>query len=253
MEQSREQSLKYVQGGLYFPELPQTHHGQHWNDMELDRTDGQVKLSILLTACNSEMCTEMEGLMMVRCLWHTHRKLGSLLETVFLISEDSRGVLAQSQLLSEICDSLKPAQYRVLHSCLGANIPAKWGMTKLGPLLFLDSFHQAAPARVSIRNKHPVWKLIRLAGWVFSLLSSWYPCWCFLIPSPVPQECYCCELRFCMCFQEYPLETEGSSVTLHVLVETGVLLARRLRSAAVWGRGDSSWSNTNCIWSLSVN
>lgn len=29
MEQSREQSLKYVQGGLYFPELPQTHHGQH--------------------------------------------------------------------------------------------------------------------------------------------------------------------------------------------------------------------------------
>lgn len=33
--------------------------------MELDRTDGQVKLSILLTACNSKMCTEMEGLMMV--------------------------------------------------------------------------------------------------------------------------------------------------------------------------------------------
>lgn len=65
MEQSREQSLKYVQGGLYFPELPQTHHGQHWNDMELDRTDGQVKLSILLTACSSKMCTEMEGLMMV--------------------------------------------------------------------------------------------------------------------------------------------------------------------------------------------
>lgn len=59
---------------------------------------------------------------------------------VFLISEDSLGVLAQSQLLSEICDSLKPAQYSALHSCLGANIPAKWGMTKLGPTAVLDSF-----------------------------------------------------------------------------------------------------------------
>lgn len=106
-------------------------------------------------------------------LWYTHRKFGSLLPIVFLISEDSLGVLAQSQLLSEIYDSLKPAQYRVLHSCLGANIPAKWGMTKLGPLLFLDSFHQAAHTYISRSETSTLFgNKFRLAGWVFSLLSA---------------------------------------------------------------------------------
>lgn len=64
-EQSREQSLKWVQGGLCFPELPKTHRGQQWNDMESDRTDCQVKPSIWWITCNSKMCTEMQDLVMV--------------------------------------------------------------------------------------------------------------------------------------------------------------------------------------------
>lgn len=48
MKQSREQSLKCLQEGLYFPELPQTHHGQQQNDMELDRTDGPGKTEHLV-------------------------------------------------------------------------------------------------------------------------------------------------------------------------------------------------------------
>lgn len=252
MEQSREQSLKYVQGGLYFPELPQTHHGQHWNDMELDRTDGQVKLSILLTACSSKMCTEMEGLMMVAVSDTLTENWGVCWKLYF----------SSVKIPSGFWPSLNCCQRSVIQACSvpclaflsGCKHTCKVGNDKAWPTA-VPRFLPPGSTRacLSIRNKHPVWKLIRLAGWVFSLLSAWYPCWCFLIPSPVPQECYCCELRFCMCFQEYALETEGSSVTLHVLVETGVLLARRLRSAAVWGRGVSSWSNTNCIWSLSAN
>lgn len=96
------------------------------------------------------------------CLWYTHRELESWLATVFFISEDSLGFLAQSQLLSEICDSLMPAQYCVLHSCLGANIPAKWGMTKLGPtavswFLLPGSIH----VYLSIWSKHSAWKWIQ--------------------------------------------------------------------------------------------
>lgn len=84
---------------------------------------------------------------------------------VFLISEDSLGVLAQSQLLSEICDSLKPAQYSALHSCLGANIPAKWGMTKLGPTAVSRFLLEAAHSCISQSQTSTLFgNFFRLAG-----------------------------------------------------------------------------------------
>ena len=44
-------------------------------------------------------------------LSYTYGKLGRWLEIVFLISEDSLGVLAQTRSLSVICDLVMPAQY----------------------------------------------------------------------------------------------------------------------------------------------
>lgn len=59
------------------------------------------------------MGTEMQGLMMVTISDILLEKLGRLLEIIslFLVSEDSLGVLAQTRSLSVICDLVMPAQY----------------------------------------------------------------------------------------------------------------------------------------------
>lgn len=72
--------------------------------------------------------------------------------------------------LDPCCPSACPAH--ALHSCLDANIPVKWRMTKLGPLLFLDSFYQAANMHISLDQEHVPWLEINPALQVESFLPS---------------------------------------------------------------------------------
>lgn len=87
-------------------------------------------------------------------LLYTQGRWGRLLEIVFFISEDSLGVLAQTWSLSVICDLVMPAQYVPCIPVWMQTYLQNGGMTKLGPLLFLDAFHQAEGTCVSLNQQH---------------------------------------------------------------------------------------------------
>lgn len=72
--------------------------------------------------------------------------------------------------LDPCCPSACPAH--ALHSCLDENTPVKWRMTKLGPLLFLDSFYQAANTCISLDQGHVPWLEINPDLQVESFLPS---------------------------------------------------------------------------------
>lgn len=144
-EQSREWHLKQVQRGIYDPkrqyqrpELTRACLAQEQNDLELIRVNWKVKHGVWWTTCNWKMCTMMQrGSMMG--IYTNRELLGGCWKLYFLPGRIPSEFWPR---LDPCCPSACPAH--ALHSYLDANIPVKWRKTKLGPLLFLDSFYQAA-------------------------------------------------------------------------------------------------------------